>query len=255
MRKKLRVGFQGEFGAYSELAAEAFGDPVPFPTFEILFEAVLKQQLDCAAIPIANAVAGIVKENAELLWRFQKRVKILAESIIPISHCLLGLPGSTLKDAREVHSHWQALAQCQNLFQRHKHLTPIEAYDTAGSAKQLAKSGERSRLVIASERAAERYGLCILKRAIGDMKQNQTKFFIIARSTSSLVLSQKKEKSVLICKSLQDVQPYISRVLFCQAIPTRKKPFEVHYLIEVQGEIVGKGCLHLGAFEQARKNE
>ncbi len=255
MQKKLHVGFQGEFGAYSELAAEAFGDPVPFPTFEILFEAVLKQQLDCAAIPIANAVAGIVKENAELLWRFQKRIKILAESIIPISHCLLGLSGSTLKDAREVHSHWQALAQCQRFFQRHKHLTPIETYDTAGSAKQLAELGERSRLVIASERAAKRYGLRILKRAINDMKQNQTKFFIIAPSTSRLVLSQKKEKSVVICKSLQDVQPYITRVLFCQAIPTRKKPFEVHYLIEVQGEIAGKGLSHLGAFEQARKNE
>ncbi len=252
MQKKLRsVGFQGEFGAYSETAAEAFGEPIPFPTFERVFEAVLTQQVDCAAIPIMNAVAGVVKENAELLWRFQKRIKILAESIIPISHCLLGLPGSTLKQAREVHSHWQALAQCQNIFQRYKHLTPVETYDTAGSAKQLAESGERSRLVIASERAAKRYGLRILKRAINDMKQNQTKFFIIAPSTSQLVLSQKKEKSVIICKSLQDVQPYISHVLSCQAIPTRKKPFEVHYLMEVRGEISGKRLVHLGAFERA----
>ncbi len=255
MQKKLRVGFQGEFGAYSEIAAEKFGEPIPFPTFERVFDAVLKKQVDCAAVPITNAVAGIVKENAELLWRFQKRVKILAESIIPISHCLLGMHGSTIKRAREVHSHWQALAQCQRFFQRHKHLTPVETYDTAGSAKHLAESGDVAQLVIASERAAERYGLRILKRAIGDMKRNQTKFFIIAPSTSSLVPSQKKEKSVVMCKSLQDVQPYISRVISCQAIPTRKKPFEVHYLIEVRGEIAGKGLARLGVFEQARENE
>ncbi|MFQ3597172.1 MAG: prephenate dehydratase domain-containing protein [Chloroherpetonaceae bacterium] len=251
-KKPLSVGFQGEFGAYSEIAAEAFGEPAPFPTFENLFNAVLKKQVDCAAVPITNAIAGVVKENAELLWRFQKRIKILAESMIPISHCLLGMHGSTIKRAREVHSHWQALAQCQNFFQRYKHLTPVETYDTAGSAKQLAESGDVAQLVIASERAAERYGLRILKRAINDMKQNRTKFFIIAPSTSRLVLSQKKQKSVVICKSLQDVQPYIPQVLSCQAIPTRKKPFEVHYLIEVQGEISDKRFAHLGTFEQAR---
>lgn len=251
-RKPLSVGFQGEFGAYSEMAAEAFGKPVPFPTFEHVFEAVLTKEVDCAAVPITNAIAGIVKENAELLWRFQKRIKIIAELIVPISHCLLGLSGSSIKRAREVHSHWQALAQCQKFFQRYKHLTPVETYDTAGSAKRLVESGDITQLVIASERAAKRYGLRIFKRGINDMKKNQTKFFIVASSTSQLVMSQKKEKSVVICKSLQEMEPYISRVLSCQAIPTRKKPFEVHYLIEVQGEVSDKRLVHLGAFERAR---
>jgi prephenate dehydratase len=250
-KKPSSVGFQGEFGAYSEIAAEAFGEPVPFPTFERVFEAVLTKEVSCAAVPITNAVAGLVKENAELLWRFQKHLKIIAECTIPISHCLLGLSGSTISAASHVYSHWQALAQCQKLFKRYKHFIPTETYDTAGSARQLAESGDTSCLVIASERAAERYGLRILKRAISDMKENQTKFFIIAPAKSQLAMSQKKEKSVVLCKSLQDIHPYISRILRCEAIPTRKKPFEVHYLIEVEGEISGKRLTLLGAFEQA----
>ncbi len=247
-KKPLRVAFQGEFGAYSEIAAEKIGKPIPFPTFERVFEAVLKKQVDCAAIPIANAVAGVVKENAELLWRFQKRIKILAESTIPILHGLLGVQGSSIKTATEVHSHWQALAQCQKLFRRHKHLKPVETYDTAGSAKWLAESGNKAQLVIASERAAERYGLHVLKRAINDIKENKTQFYIIASATSRLNLSQENEKSVIISKTLQEALPYIPHALRCEAIPTRKKPFEMNYLLEIQGEISDKRVAHLGTF-------
>jgi prephenate dehydratase len=246
--QKLRVGFQGEVGAYSELAAEKIGTPVPFPSFERVFEAVLKQQVDCAAIPIANAVAGIVKENAQLLWRFQHRVKIIAETMIPISHCLIGLPKSTIEKATEVHSHWQALAQCQKFLKRYAHLKPIETYDTAGSAKNLAETGNTRQLVIASERAAERYGLCILKHSVNDVKWNRTQFYVIARKPSPLELSVKKDKSVVICQSLSAVQRLIPRVLRCEAVPTRKHAFESHYLIEVASEIVDSSVTLLGTF-------
>jgi prephenate dehydratase len=246
--RKLHVGFQGEFGAYSELAAEKVGTPVPFPSFERVFEAVLKKQVDCAVIPIANAVAGIVKENAQLLWHFQRRVKIVAETIIPISHCLIGLPESTIEKATEVHSHWQALAQCQKFFRHHTHLKPIETYDTAGSAKILAKTGNTRQLVIASERAAKQYGLCILKHSINDVKWNKTQFYFIARKASSLELSAKKEKSVVLCQSLSEIQRLIPRVLRCEAVPTRKRAFESHYLIEVSGEMVDSNSTLLGMF-------
>jgi prephenate dehydratase len=246
--QKLRVGFQGELGAYSELAAETIGMPVPFPSFERVFDAVLKQQVDCATIPIANAVAGIVKENAQLLWRCQRRVKIIAEVMIPISHCLIGLPESTIEKATEVHSHWQALAQCQKFFKRHTHLKPIETYDTAGSAKTLAETGNIKQLVIASERAAERYGLRILKRTIQDATWNKTQFYVIARKPSSLELSAKKEKSVVMCQSLSEIQRLIPNVLLCEAVPTRKRAFESHYLIEVAGEIVDSTLTLLGTF-------
>ncbi len=246
--QKLRVGFQGELGAYSELAAEKVGTPVPFPSFERVFEAVLKGQIDCATIPIANAVAGVVKENAQLLWRCQRRVKIIAETVIPISHCLIGLPESTIETATEVHSHWQALAQCQKFLKRHTHLKPIETYDTAGSAKTLAETGNTRQLVIASERAAEHYGLRLLKRTIQDATWNKTQFYVIARKTSSLELSAKKEKSVVLCQSLAEIQPFISKILRCEAVPTRKHAFESHYLIEVAGEIADSTLTLLGAF-------
>lgn len=251
-RKKLRVGFQGEFGAYSEVAAELIGEPIPFPTFERVFDAVLNGEVDCAAIPIANAVAGVVKENAELLWRNQTRVKILAETTIPISHCLIGLRGSSIRSASEVHSHWQALAQCQKFFQRHKRLKPIEAYDTAGSAKLLAESGDGARLVIASERAAERYGLRVLKRGISDVKWNKTRFFFIAPKRASLALTKKQETTVLVAKSLADIAALAPSLVRIDAIPTRQRAFETHYLVEASGEAKAKGAISLGTFGRAR---
>ncbi len=250
-KKPLRVGFQGEFGAYSEIAAEKIGEPIPFPTFERVFDAVLKKQVDCAAVPITNAVAGVVKENAELLWRNQTRVKILAETLIPISHCLIGLRGSSIRSATEVHSHWQALAQCQKFFQRHKRLKPIETYDTAGSAKWLAESGDKTKLAIASERAAERYGLHVLKRRINDVKWNKTRFFFIAPKRSSLALTEKKETTMLVCKSISDIGALAPSLVRIDAIPTRQRAFETHYLVETSGEAKAKGLVWLGTFGKA----
>lgn len=242
------VAFQGEWGAYSELAAEKVGKPAPLPSFERVFEAVLNREVDCAVIPIANAIAGAVKENAELLWRHQGRVKILAETLIPISHCLIGLRGSSIKSATEVHSHWQALAQCRDFFAKHPRLKPIEAYDTAGSAKQLAESGDRARLVIASERAAKRYGLRVLKRDIGDAKWNATQFYFIARADSELRLSRRPTKTALLCRSLSEIQTLVPNILRIEAVATRARAFETHYVVELSGALELDDGRSLGAF-------
>ncbi|MCS6989315.1 MAG: prephenate dehydratase [Chloroherpetonaceae bacterium] len=247
-KARRRVAFQGEFGAHSELVAEKFGAPVPFASFERVFEAVLNGEVECGAIPIANAIAGAVKENAELLWRHQRRVKIVAETVAPISHCLLGLRGSSIRAAREVHSHWQALAQCQKFFARHPRLKPVETYDTAGSAKRIAETGDLSQLAIASERAAKRYGLRVLKRDIGDAKWNATQFYLIARADSELTLSRRIEKTVFICRSLSEIQPFVSKLLRLEPIATRRRAFETHYLAEVSGAAGAENVQSLGAF-------
>lgn len=181
------VAFQGEPGAYSEIAARQFGTPLPRRTFPDVFDAVISGEADFGALPMENNIGGPIPENVELLERFS--VNIIAETVIEIRHCLLGLPGATIADATRTLSHWQALRQCGAFFSAHPHLTAVEEYDTAGSAKLIAEAGIREHLAIASELAAEHYGLEILAHDIADRADNATRFIFIARRNAGGTLN------------------------------------------------------------------
>lgn len=175
------VAFQGEPGAYSEIAARRHGTPLPRRSFPEVFEAVISGAADLGALPMENNIGGPIPENVELLERFP--VTVIDEAVIDIRHCLLGLPGATLAGATRALSHWQALKQCGAFFAANPHLEAVEAYDTAGSAKLVAEAGVREHLAIASELAAAHYGLEILARDIADRADNRTRFIFIARRT------------------------------------------------------------------------
>ncbi len=172
------VAYQGEPGAYSEIAALRFGTPVPFESFDEAFEAVEHKKVACAVIPIENSLGGSIHHNYDLL--IQHPVRIVAETFVKVEHCLLGLAGSSVTSPGKVLSHPQALAQCRNFFLSNPHLTAEVAYDTAGSAKIIAGKGEKAHLAIASRRAAELYGLEILRENLADEEWNITRFFCIA---------------------------------------------------------------------------
>lgn len=130
------IAYQGEPGAYSEIAALRIGQPKPCESFEEVFAAVEKHEADYAVIPIENSLGGSIHQNYDLL--LQHPVVIVAETFVKVEHCLLGLQGSSVQHAEKVLSHPQALAQCRNFFSSHKHLKAEVAYDTAGSAKIIA---------------------------------------------------------------------------------------------------------------------
>lgn len=174
----MKVGFQGEAGAYSELAACRVGAPYSFKNFAGVFKAIEQRNIDCGALPAENSLAGTIHEVYDLLMRHQ--VEIIADTYVRIEHCLVGLPGSTVENAKQVFSHPQALMQCDKFFYEHPHLEAVSNYDTAGSAKMLRESGSMERLAIASAGAAEIYGLEILQRNIATYNDNYTRFFIIA---------------------------------------------------------------------------
>lgn len=173
----IRVGFQGEPGAYSEIAAARIGEPVAMRTFEDVFRAIDRGILECGALPLENSLGGSIHENYDLMLRYP--VEILAETYVRIEHCLMGLPGASVASARQVLSHPQGLAQCANFIAAHPHLEPVATYDTAGSAKMVRESGELTRLAIASERAASVYGLEILERGIALRPDNYTRFALL----------------------------------------------------------------------------
>lgn len=178
------IAFQGWPGAYSDLACRtAYPEltTLPCPTFEAAFAAVREGRARLGMIPVDNTVAGRVADIHHLLPHSE--LFIVGEHYQRVNHQLLALPGVRLDEVRTVSSHVHALSQCRNLI-REMGLTPVIHRDTAGSAQDLAASGDRTQAAIASTLAAQIYGLNILRSDIEDAEHNTTRFLIMARTPS-----------------------------------------------------------------------
>ena len=176
------MAYQGEPGAYSEAAALAFdpeGTPQPCRSFEDVFAAVTTGAAARGIIPMENTIGGSIHRNYDLL--VEHELPIVGEVQLKVDHCLLALPGVRLEDVTVVHSHPQALAQCER-FLRGMPGVQIEAvYDTAGGAKLIRERELKHDAAIASIRAAQVFNLDVLKRGIQDYDNNITRFCVIAR--------------------------------------------------------------------------
>jgi prephenate dehydratase len=177
-----KISFQGEPGAYSELAAfEHFGSKIktlPCGSFESAFEAVSTDTCDYGLLPFENSLAGSIHRNYDLLLRHE--LFIVSEYHLRVQHCLLGLPGSKLEDIKEVRSHPQALAQCERNLTK-LGLKRVVAADTAGSAREVVDLKDPALAAIASTRAAAVYGLRILIENLEDNPLNFTRFLALAK--------------------------------------------------------------------------
>lgn len=180
---RLRIGFQGETGAYSEEALVALypdAEKVPFASFEAAFAAVTDGSVDRAVLPIENSLFGSVHQNYDLL--LEHDLIILAELQLRIRHQLMANTGVRLEDVRTVMSHPQALGQCRDFLRSTLPGVDIQpAYDTAGAAKQVSERGDASTAAIASRAAAATYGLRILAEDIESNHANYTRFLALGR--------------------------------------------------------------------------
>lgn len=175
-----KIAFQGEPGAFSELACRRFAtglSPLACPTFEDAFEAVTSGRAVRAMLPIENSLAGRVADIHHLLP--DSNLHIAAEYFLPVEHHLLARPGATMDKIRVVRSHAMALGQCRDYLKQRGLVAEI-AGDTAGAARLLAEKGREDEAVVASEHAAEIYGLTILDRNIEDAEHNTTRFLEMA---------------------------------------------------------------------------
>ena len=178
----MKIAYQGEPGANSHIACvENFADcePVACATFEDAFAALRDGAAELAMIPIENSIAGRVADIHNLLPA--ANVHIIAETFLPIRFQLLGLPGARLSDLTSVHSHVHALGQCRKII-RELGLKPVVAGDTAGSAREVAESGDRTRASLATSLAGEIYGLKILRENVEDEAHNTTRFVVLSKT-------------------------------------------------------------------------
>ncbi len=175
-----RVVFQGDEGAYSQLAMKKyFGDDVSsihVPTFRSAMTAISEGSADYAVLPIENSTAGIVSEIYDLLAEYENY--IIAEQVLPIEHCLMGVKGADISDIKTVFSHPQSLMQSSRFLGEHDWKL-ISMPNNAFAAKKVADEGDKSQAAIASELAAEIYGLDILEKGVNSAENNSTRFIIV----------------------------------------------------------------------------
>ncbi|WP_420641337.1 prephenate dehydratase [Candidatus Leptofilum sp.] len=176
------IAFQGEPGAYSEQAVhEHFGSQtstLPCRTFSEMFAAVHNGRATQAMLPVENSLAGMVIPAYDMLVDHDLRVQ--AEVIVRVEHCLMAPSGTLINEITHVMSHHQALAQCENNIKR-QGLVPVDHYDTAGAARELANNPKPGLAAIASALAAETYNLEILSHNFEDMDFNFTRFFVLGK--------------------------------------------------------------------------
>jgi prephenate dehydratase len=176
----MRIAIQGETGSFSHEAALQFepnATVLPCMLSADAFRELEEGGTDALAIPIENTLAGSVVEHFDLLYA--REVHIAAETILPIRHNLIGLPGSTVASIRRVYSHPVALAQCRRFFADHPRIEPVPFYDTAGAVKQLVKLRDRHSGAIAGDRAALVYKGQILLPGVEDDPANFTRFLLV----------------------------------------------------------------------------
>lgn len=174
------VAFQGEHGAYGEVASRRMvpnGVFVPCTEFTDVFRGVSEGNLDMGVVPVENSLEGAVTQSNELL--IDTELKVIGEVNVPISHCLVAIKGTDYREIHMVYSHPQALAQCRGFIARNK-LEPRPYYDTAGAAKMLAKESLFGAAAIASALSAELYDLEVIKRGIEDSEVNSTRFLLLS---------------------------------------------------------------------------
>ena len=175
-----KIVYQGEAGAYSHLACAQFYPghaPIACMSFAKAFAQVRSGQAHLAMIPVENTVAGRVSDIYHLLP--QGGLHIIGERYFPVHHQLLGVKGAQLSDIRTARSHHMALGQVRTFLEA-QNIDAVVDVDTAGAARKIADSGDKSVAAVASRLAAETYGLEILAEDIEDAAHNTTRFIILA---------------------------------------------------------------------------
>ena len=250
-QRDLTIAYQGIDGAYSHLAAmRHFGPRGPgvtfrgYPSFRAMMEAVRDGAAHYGVLPIENTTAGSINDAYDLLA--QMDLSIVGEELQRVEHCLVAIDPVPVSKIRRIFSHPQALAQCSN-FLGGLEDCHVEAFtDTAMAVQRVGKERDLTQAAIASEDAARRYGLTVIRREIANQKENYTRMVVVAArpekvdlriaAKTSLVLALKHEQGAL----LNSLGALASRGLNLTKIESRPRlhtPWEYLFYVDFEGNV------------------
>ena len=215
-RKMKRIAIQGIKGCFHEQAAYLFYEKEGLPkpevvecaTFEDLYRRMGEGKADAAIMAIENTVSGGLLPNFELLRKYDRKIK--GEVFLRIRQNLMTLPGQKIEDLKEVRSHYMAINQTRQYFADYPWIRLVEYADTATSARDIAKGGTPGVGAIASDLAADIYGLEIIAESIETYKQNFTRFLIL---DDSLEVDKSRINKASMCFTLPHKPGSLTHVL------------------------------------------
>lgn len=239
----LRVGFQGEAGAFSEEAALAlFGSDVAckgFPTFDDLVEAVDGDAVDMGLIPCENVIYGSIARPYDLL-ALHPRVRIVDETVHAIVQALIGLRGARVEQLMRITSHPVAIEQCRVFLRGLSGVLVEPVEDTAGAVRAVIERGDPCEAAIGPALAAQRYGGEVLLPAVHDDPENATRFFAIERDGKprrnlgrACIAVDLPHRSGSLHEALGMIASRGYNLRSLIARPARGRPFEYTFYLEL----------------------
>ncbi len=243
LEKPLRVAFLGPEGTFTHLAARhQFGgssQALPQGTIAAVFQAVERQRADYGVVPVENATEGAVESTLDAF--LDSPIRICAEILLPVDQALLLRPELDLGAIRRVYSHPQALGQCRRWLEAHlPQADRIEAPSTSEAARLAREDAEGA--AVASELAAELFGLKVAETKIQDLAANATRFLVLGPTTPE---PTGRDRTTLLAMAqdgpgalLRLLEPLANRGLNLSRIqsrPTRRKLWEYAFFLDVEG--------------------
>jgi chorismate mutase/prephenate dehydratase len=246
----MKVTYQGETGAYSEMAVyKFFGskvEPVPCKDFREVFESVKTAVVPNGVVPIENSIEGSVNQNYDLFLAYD--LKVCGEVAIKLAHVLIANPQTKFEEIQSVYSHPQALGQCRSYLEKHK-WEIIPAYDTAGSVKIIKEKQLLNAAAIASEKAADLYGMKIVARDIADNPSNYTRFLVLSHEDAaptgddktSIIFSAKHAPGTLY-HALGEFASRNINLTRIESRPTKTTAWQYNFYLDFEGHRTEKRC-------------
>ena len=244
LEQPLKVAYLGPKATFTYLACMkqfgVFANYIPVNSIKEVFTEVERGLADYGVVPIENSTEGVVNHTLDMF--VDSNLKITSEILQEVSHHLLSLTGN-LADIKCVYSHPQPIAQCSGWIEKNLANIPVvEVSSTARAAEMCTE--DPSAAAIASELAAQLYGLKIIRSHIEDYSSNFTRFLVIAKNhversgkdkTSVMFSIKDKVGALYSClKTFTDCGINLTKI---ESRPSRKKMWEYIFFVDIEGHI------------------
>lgn len=243
----MRVAYSGTEGAYAHIATMRLfpeAEKIACKDFPSAYAAVENGDCDVAVLPVENSYNGEVGQVTDLM--FSGTLYVNGTYDLAVSHDLLGVKGVTKNEIKTVISHGQALGQCAEYIRKNDFST-LEYTNTALAAKLVSEKKDRTLAAIASEEAAEIFGLEVIERNINASRTNTTRFAVLSRSEnrtysrgmeiSSILLFTVKNEAGSLAKAIDVIGSYGFNMRTLRSRPMKELLWEYYFYVEIEGDL------------------
>jgi len=244
-----KVAIQGIMGSFHhQVAMEVFPglqeDAIEECfSFRQLVRGLAARKTQKGVMAIENSIAGAILPNFALIDH--NNLHITGEHYLNIEMNLMALPGQSISEIKEVHSHPMALLQCEEFFRKQSHIKLVESEDTAASAKHIQQNQLKNIAAVAGNQAAHLYQLEVLAKGINTVKNNQTRFVVLSnlpaviekgtinKASIKFELEHTQGSLATVLNVMNNCQMNLTKI---QSLPNIEIPFQYVFFVDVTFE-------------------